>query len=439
MNALFRNADFRRLFLGRLVTNAGDSLYSIAAMWLVYSLSGSTLYTGLAGFLTMGPQMLQVFVGPLVDRWAIRRVLVVTQALQGVLVLTIPAAHWLGVLSAPLVLVVMPIVAMLNQFVYPAQSAVLPRLVETEQLTAANSAFSFAYQGAELVFNALAGLLVAAVGAVSLYLLDSITFALAVGLFAGLRIPPAEKNGDDDERGYLAELRGGLGFVRGTVIVPLMGAGLVANALLGATLAVLPAFADAHGGPGIYGLLMAAVAGGGLLGALVASKLDGIPYGRLSMGGFAASALAWFAALSVGSMPATVALFGLAFVPVGVSNVVGMTLMQRLVPDDLLGRVTALLGSASTAVMPFGSLLGGAAGDTFGVEIVMVAGGLGLLWIVVYVAAIPSLRRMPAPIKVETIGRPGAESDEESASDSDEMSDSESDGESASRDIAGAD
>lgn len=410
MNALFRNADFRRLFLGRLVTNAGDSLYAVAAMWLVYSLSGSTLYTGLAGFLTMGPQALQVFVGPLVDRWHIRRVLVVTQACQGVLVLTIPVAHWLGVLSAPLVLVVMPLLAMLNQFVYPAQSAVLPRLVEKEQLTAANSAFSFAYQGAELVFNALAGLLVAAVGAVSLYLLDSLTFALAVGLFAGLRIPPAE-NGDADERGYLAELRGGLGFVRGTVLVPLMGAGLVANALLGATLAVLPAFADARGGPGTYGLLMAAVAGGGLLGALAASRFDGLPYGKLSMVGFAASATAWFAALSVGWVPATVALFGLAFVPVGVTNVVGMTMMQRLVPDDLLGRVSALLGSASTAAMPLGSLAGGAAGDAFGVGTVMVVGGLGLAWIVVYVGLVPSLRSLPAPIEVETIERAGSGSE----------------------------
>lgn len=54
---LFQNADFRRLFLGRLVTNAGDSLYAVAAMWLVYSLSGSTLYTGIDGELR-GPTVM---------------------------------------------------------------------------------------------------------------------------------------------------------------------------------------------------------------------------------------------------------------------------------------------------------------------------------------------------------------------------------------------
>lgn len=407
MKALFRYPDFRRLFFGRLVTNAGDSLYAVAAMWLVWSLSGSTFYTGLAGFLTMGPQALQVFVGPLVDRLPIRRLLVATQAIQGVLVLTIPVAHWLDVLSAPLVLIVMPLVAMLNQFVYPAQTAVLPRLVEKDELTAANSAFSLAYQGVDMAFNALAGILVAAVGAVSLYLLDSVTFALAVALFVGLRIPPAE-NGDaeDAESGYVEDLKGGFRFVRGTVIVWFMGTGLVANAALGMTLAVLPAFADARGGAGTYGLLMAGISAGILVGAFSASAFDEVPYGRLSIAGFVLSGVAWFAALAAPLTTLMIGLFAVAFVPVGVTNVIGSTMIQRMVPDDLLGRVSALLGSASTAIMPLGSLLGGALGDAYGADSVMIAGGLGLLWIVVYILLIPALRTLPAPIEVEPLERP---------------------------------
>ena len=64
MQSLLANRAFRRLFAGRLVTNAGDSLYAVAAMWLVYDLTGSTAYTGLAGALTMGPQLLQGVPGP---------------------------------------------------------------------------------------------------------------------------------------------------------------------------------------------------------------------------------------------------------------------------------------------------------------------------------------------------------------------------------------
>lgn len=422
MHSLLSNPDFRRLLAGRLVTNAGDSLYAVAAMWLVFSLTGSTLYTGLAGFLTMGPQALQAFVGPLVDRYPLRRVLVTSQAAQGVLVLTVPAAAWLGVLSAPLVLAVMPLVALLNQFVYPAQSAALPRVVEAEELTAANAAFTFAYQGSELVFNALAGLLVAAVGAVSLYLLDSVTFAVAVALFAGLRVPTADEAAraaeaadaravaadGGREASYLERLREGFAFVRGTVLLPLLGSGVIANALMGSTIAVLPAFADGRGGAGTYGLLMAGIAGGALVGALLASQFQDVPLGRLSMGAFLVGALLWFGALLAPVRPLTVVLFAAAFVPVGVTNVVFQSMVQRLVPEALLGRVTALAGSASTAVMPLGALAGGVAGEALGAEAVMIAGGLGFAWIVAYTAAIPSLRRLPAVTAVETLSTDAA-------------------------------
>lgn len=432
---LFANPDFRRLFLGRLVTNAGDSLYAVAAMWLVYSLSGSTTYTGIAGFLTMGPQALQVFVGPLVDRVPIRRVLVTTQTIQGVLVLTVPAAHLLGVLSVELVLVVMPLLSLLNQFVYPAQTAVLPRIVEDDLLTAANSAFSFAYQGTDMVFNALAGVLVALVGAVALYAIDSLTFAIAVLLFLGLRVPPQDHEPDtessiDDqtpgsvaadggadptptdtvaeppERSYLRDLRGGIRFVRYTPMVWFFGAGLVANALLGATLAVLPAFADARGGAGMYGLLLAFVSAGMLSGALLANRVDDVPYGRLSIGAFATGAVLWFGAVASPWVASTAVLFGLAFVPIGITNVVGATLVQRLVPGDLLGRVSAVAGSASTAIMPLGALLGGIAGDVWGATTVMWLGGASMCWLVLYVVAVPALRTMPAATDATPYDRP---------------------------------
>ncbi|HZD43167.1 MAG TPA: hypothetical protein VE134_03840, partial [Methanomicrobiales archaeon] len=99
MRSLFENRTFSRLFLGRLITNAGDSAYAVAAMWLAFQLGGSSFYTGLAGFLTMLPQTLQFLLGPLVDRWQIRRILLGTQLAQGILVLTIPVAYAMGWLT----------------------------------------------------------------------------------------------------------------------------------------------------------------------------------------------------------------------------------------------------------------------------------------------------------------------------------------------------
>lgn len=154
----------QRLIAGRLVTNAGDSLYLIATMWLVYDLSGSTALIGLAGFLVMGPQALQFLFGPLVDRYPIRRLLVGSQAVQGMVVLVIPVAAWVGRLSVPLLMVVIPLLSLINQVVYPAQSALLPRIVDRNELASANSLMAMAFTGVDMVFNALGGLLIAAAG-----------------------------------------------------------------------------------------------------------------------------------------------------------------------------------------------------------------------------------------------------------------------------------
>ncbi|NHN46013.1 MFS transporter [Halostella sp. JP-L12] len=423
MRSLLRNGNFARLFAGRLVTNAGDSVYFVAAMWLVYDLTDDPLYSGIAGFLTMGPAALQFLFGPLVDRWDLRRVLVGTQAAQGVLVLVVPLAAALDALSVWLVLAVMPVLSLLNQFVYPAQAAALPRILDDDELVRANSAFSLAYQGADAVFNAVGGVLVALAGAVTLFLADVVTFAVAAALFATLSMPPvddgtsdggttdegvaATENGDTavadggegpagDESAYLADLREGVAVLRGSVLAFVVAGAAFVNFAAGATFATLPAFADTVGGAGAYGVLAAAFAAGNFVGALVASALEDYPFGRLSVACFAVSGALWSGAVAAGPFPVTAALFGLAFVPVGVVNVLLAALVQAGVPDGLVGRVSSVLGSASMVATPVGALVGGALAGVVGPAPVVGAGGAFMAALAAYWVAVPSLRRLPA-------------------------------------------
>ncbi|MFD1513209.1 MFS transporter, partial [Halomarina rubra] len=330
MSSLFRNPNFARLFAGRVVTNVGDSLYYVAAMWLVYDLTGSSFYTGLAGFLVLTPSALQFLFGPLVDRVSLRRLLVGTQLVQALVVLVVPVAFTLGYLNVWVLLGVMPLLSLLNQPVYPAQSAALPRIVEREDLVRANSLFSLAYQGIDAGFNAVGGLLVALVGATALFVLDAATFLVAAALFAGLRVraagearaavesadgaddhgaddPVAATDGgadepaqradggdetadgtdDDAERSsYLAELREGIAFLRGTLVGKVLLGSLVVNGTFGAAMAVMPAYGDLLGGEVAYGLLSAAVGGGIFVGAVVASRFERFAFGRLSIVGY---------------------------------------------------------------------------------------------------------------------------------------------------------
>lgn len=404
MGRLRSNAAFVRLFLGRLVTNAGDSMYLIASMWLVHELTGSPLYTGLAGFLLRAPAALQFLVGPLVDRWSLRSLLVRTQAVQGICVLVVPLAAATGHLSVWVVLVVMPVLMFLNQFVYPAQSAALPRIVDDDQLVRANSLFTFALRGSDMVFNAVSGLLVAIVGAVALFVVDSLTFAVAVVLFFGLSVPDATGGEDDaDDQGYLARLADGLRYVHGSALAAILLGAVVVNLVFGVMIAVLPAFADSIGGPEAYGLLLAAEASGTLVGAVAASRVEDAPFGRVVIVGYAIAAVFWVAALVAPGLMATVALFFVAFVPIGASNVMIPSMVQSVVEESLLARVSSVVASASTATLPVGSLIGGAVAAAVGVRTVMYGGAVAFAFLVVYFLVRPELRSLPPVAEADPV------------------------------------
>ena len=425
MHPLLRNRTFLRLLVGRLVTNAGDSIYYVAALWLVHDLGGSTVYTGVASFLVMLPGMLQFLVGPLVDDLRVRTLLVSTQAIQALLVLTIPVADWFGVLSVGVVLVVIPLAALVNQVTYPAQSSALPRAVETDQLSTANSVFNTAHEGVNMTFNAVGGLLVglAAVGAVGALLVDAGTFAVAIVLFAGLRLPERETDTDatavtdgdppaDDTpteaetvrertRRYVADFRDGLSYLHGTAFLAIIVPRILVSFVAGAMLAILPAFAALRGGSGLYGVLLSGLAAGAVIGSVLSAKLDGVPYGYLMIGGTALTGIAWIGAAVSTWTPAIVACFALAIVYSGGNSVLFDTLIQTVVPEELIGRVTSSMTTLEGIATPVGSLVGGAVAAVVGPVAILGALGVANFVATAYILVSGPLRSLPPVADIE--------------------------------------
>ena len=398
--SLRKNWDFLRLLFGRLVTNAGDSLYTVATMWLVYDLTGSTVYTGIASSMLLLPMVLQFISGPLVDRWPLIRALVVIQLIQAVAVLSLPVAMYTGNLTVELLLATIPLLALLNQFVYPAQSAALPQIVSKNQLARGNSAFSFANNGLDMLFDALGGAIVALIGAASLFILDSITFAVAALSFVGVQLP-AKKDTDEevakiDVSGYITDLTEGVRCLRGSVLVEMTIAGAVGNLGLGMTLAILPSFASIRAGPALYGAMLGALGIGTVVGAAVASKLETIKFGPLRIVTSAIGCILWLGAAYAPWSPLAVGLFALAWIPGGIAGVMSETLEQTVTPEHLLGRVTSATASASMISLPIGALLGGVVGSLIGTVNTMAIGGLTLGFVSLFYTVRPRLRRLPA-------------------------------------------
>lgn len=394
---LFGNVGFRRLYAGHAVSEVGDELYFVASMWLVYSLSGSTTLTGLAGFLSRAPGAIGFLFGPLVDRARLGRLLVGSELLQGAIVLAVPVAAAVDMLTVPVVLAVVPLLATLKRISGPAQNAAIPRLVDDRNLVRANSLTATSDRAIGAAARAAGGALIAAVGAVALFAINAVTFLVATLVFAAIAVPATEKGGSRPSAGeYLDDIREGVGIVRESAIAHMVAGAALASFFMGMTTAVLPAFAASFGGAGTYGLLLAAMTGGMLCGSLLASRLETVPLGRVTSVGFAVGAGCWFAAVVVGSVPVVVLCFGLAFVPVGSYNVLISASLQSGVPKETLGRVTATTGSVVSTVAPLGILLGGLLGDAVGSDVVVGASAVGFALIAAYWLSVPTLRRFPA-------------------------------------------
>ncbi|CAM4156663.1 MFS transporter [Bacillus wiedmannii] len=404
---LLKNRNFLLLFLGRIFTNIGDSLYYVAAMWLVYKLSGNPFYSGLAGFLTLLPSALQFLTGPFVDRWSIKNTLVITQVLQCMLILIIPITHYFDLLTVQLLLIIMPIVAFIEQFAYPAQSKALPLLLHKTQLLKGNSLFSFAYQGIDLICTTLSGILVALLGAITLYVIDSITFAITALLFFSLKMPKqAETNTSLSTKQYFTDLKEGFSIVFRSLMGVFLIGSVVANFSIGMTMAILPSFADSLGGVKSYGFFLAAISAGSLIGALCSSWVGKRNVGRVSIIGFATGAIFWFLSTIVPFQWLSILLFGLAWIPIGATNILFATISQIVIPNQYIGRINSVMRSMGTIAMPFGSLIGGYAANLFSSQLIFALASIGILFISLVWLLHPKLRALPKAdeITADTFG-----------------------------------
>ncbi|MFP3376436.1 MFS transporter [Bacillus sp. SIMBA_069] len=393
---ILKNRNFLLLFLGRIFTNIGDSLYYVAAMWLVYELSGNPFYSGLAGFLTLLPSALQFLTGPFVDRWSIKSTLVITQILQCILILIIPITHYFDLLTVQLLLIIMPIVAFIEQFAYPAQSKALPLLLHKTQLLKGNSLFSFAYQGIDLICTTLSGILVALLGAITLYVVDSLTFAITALLFFSLKMPTQTETGTTlSTKQYFTDLKEGFSIVFRSLMGVFLIGSVVANFSIGMTMAILPSFADSLGGVKSYGFFLAAISAGSLIGALFSSWVGKRNVGRVSIISFAAGAFFWFLSTIVPFQWLSILLFGLAWIPIGATNILFATISQIVIPNQYIGRINSVMRSMGTIAMPFGSLIGGYTANVFSSQLIFALASIGILFISLVWLIHPKLRALP--------------------------------------------
>jgi len=396
LRLLGANRPFRLLWSARAVSFLGDSLSLVALMLHVAETTGQALAVALlllAG--DFAPALLGPLTGTVADRLDRRRVMVGCELLQAALVGVI--ALWLPAL--PLLLVLVGLRAVAGQVFQPASRAAVPAVVPERDLERANAAVGVATNGGEALGPLVAALLLPVLEVRGVLLVDAASFLVSAALL-GL-LPPLARSGDGDPArpaSFLADAGAGLRYLRGQPILRVVIGGYVAVvACTGIDDVALVFLAtDTFGaGESAAGLLLAAVGIGLLAGYALLARTGGRapidrgtapavprtpPAAALLLAGFAVSSagnlltgLAW----AVAAAFAVQAVRGLG---IAAMDVAATTLVQRVAPPGLQGRVFGSLYGGIGVAAALSYLLGGLLLDRTTPRVAFVAAGAaGLL------------------------------------------------------------
>lgn len=175
--APLRRSDFRRIWIAQTVSIVGDKINQVALSIMVYRLTGSLAQMGLVFALTFLPAALFGLIsGPLVDRWDRRRVMIIADLMRACLVIAIPFVAPLGMWA---VYALAFSSATVSLFFEPSRMALVPSIVEHDELMAANALDTTTSSIAELLGIGFAGALVAGIGPSSAFFIDGATFVIS--------------------------------------------------------------------------------------------------------------------------------------------------------------------------------------------------------------------------------------------------------------------
>jgi MFS family permease len=390
---LRRYRDFRLLFIGRLVSGFGNMITFVAVPYQVYQLSHSTFLVGSLGLVELAALVVFAMLGgAMADATDRRSMVLLSEAGLMIGSLLMAANSWLSNPTLWLIFGVALLWGSLDALQRPSLDAMLPRLVERDELAAAGALSSLRGTVAMVAGPAFAGILITLIGLPLTYMVDVATFVVGLAcLFLMKAVPPPV----DAERPSLRRVVDGVKYARSRP--ELIGTYVVDTVAMtfGMPLALFPAIAQGLGGPSVLGLLYAAVPAGSFLFFATSGWARHVH--RHGMGLIVAATLWGFAIIGFGLAPGLIAallFLVLAGAADGMSGLYRQLIWNQTIPDSLRGRLAAIELLSYSGGPTLGNFEAGVVASLFSVRASVLSGGiLTVLGCLACAAALPALRR----------------------------------------------
>ncbi|MGG6263781.1 MFS transporter [Leptolyngbya sp. AN03gr2] len=374
-----RSRNYRLFFAGQGISLIGTWMTQLATVWVAYQLTESAFVLGLVGFMGQVPNFfLAPFGGLLADRFDRRSLLIATQAFSMVQSLLLAGFTLSGTINLWLLLGLGFLQGLITVVDAPTRQTFVKDMIERrEDLASAIALNSTMVNGGRLLGPAIAGIVIARVGAGYCFLIDGLSYIAVIAglLLMQIRAQPRSMN----QSRPLQSIREGFNYAfRSTSIrsiltlMAIFSLMVMSNTILAPVMALQVLRVDAH----TLGFLLAASGIGALIGGgymstrstvvglnqviAIAPILAGI--GLICFG---LSTQVW---LSIPAMMLTG--FG-TILQISASN----TVLQTIVEDDKRGRIMSLFTMSFLGIAPFGQLLAGTLATAIGASSTLMLNG----------------------------------------------------------------
>ena len=396
---MFKNKNFSILLFGRLITNFGDSIYSIATLTLIYTLTKSTFYSGITLFLISFTAILQIFISPLISKFNVKRFLIISQLFQAIILLAITYLIYVNKLQITMLIIFIVCISFINQIVYPVQLALLPKIVKQEDLIKANSLFSIAYQGSDAFFNSIGGFIITVFGTIYAFIINSITFFINSAIFIFLS-NDLSKNTNSIQENYFTKLSSGIKIWNTPLLKPLLIGIIIINFSTSSLLTLLPEYSETSY---FYGILLSASGLGILIGAFLSNSqiLKNIRLSVLYTTFTLGICLSWGALSILNNNSITnkiinFSLFLFGWILIGILNTYSQTMIQCIISKDKLDVAMSTMIGLSIAFSPLGALLSGVLSIKYSIKTIIIITSLLIFSIFLFWLFNKNIRSLPS-------------------------------------------
>ena len=356
---VLRNGAFRRYIIGSAISDTGTWMQVMAQGWVMATLTNSALMLGLVNLCAGLPMLLLTMVGgAAADRFDKRKILLITQYVQIALAICIGLLVMRGKIEIWHIFVFAAILGVSNSFEMPTLSALVPELVERDQIQAAISLDRSVFHGSRVFGPAIGGLLIKLWGTATAFFANAISFVALI--IAILSLPPRRIGTAEEEEKRSSGIKDGFRYVANDkpslAMVTLIATQAVCIFPIITVMMPLYVRQVLHLGADGLGLLMGASAIGSLVGSLF---LIGLPRNKR------------IPLMMINAIAVTFVVIGLSFAPsfyvamaLLIVNSLGMatnfglcsTIVQERAPDYLRGRVSAVFMLSFVGIMPLAGL-----------------------------------------------------------------------------------